>query len=477
MKTRKRGWGFFLRIQKRVFILFFTFLFFLGHLDHDQVRALTTTEEKKLGEKILLEMERNVEWVRDLILDHYIRQIGETLVFHAGPTPFEFKFHLIKHSEPNAYAIPGGHIFLTTGLLALAENEQELAGVISHEIAHVMARHVAKMIERSKRINIATMAAILAGVLVGGGGKTSEAVATTAMATAEALTLKYTREMEIEADQNSLRYMIKSGYDPHGLMTFMNKIYKLSLTSSPKIPIYLSTHPAIEDRISLMENLLQTVSKSETPFRTAGNYEKIQARALVEDREPRVAVIHFQSLVDEGSKKVEAYYGLGLAYRKMGRFDKSIEAFQSGLSYHPRDPDLLRELGIVYFLSGKPEQALSYLEPLLSISKEQEVDPLTLFYLGRVYQELGDVNRAGTLFQKVQKRHPEFIDVYHSLGSIYGRLGQKGLSHFFFGKYFKLKRDKKNALLHFRTALEGLERGSMEREEAQKEIKELTSSP
>jgi hypothetical protein len=76
---------------------------------------------------------------------------------------------------------------------------------------------------------------------------------------------------------------------------------------------------------------------------------------------------------------------------------------------------------------------------------------------------------------KVQKENPEFLDVYYSLGSVYGRTGQKGLSHFYFGKYFKLKWERNNALLHFRTAIDWLERGSPEREEAQSEIKELTS--
>jgi hypothetical protein len=76
---------------------------------------------------------------------------------------------------------------------------------------------------------------------------------------------------------------------------------------------------------------------------------------------------------------------------------------------------------------------------------------------------------------KVQKEMPEFIDVHLSLGSVYGRMGQKGLSHFYFGKYFKLKGEKDNALLHFRTAFEWLEKGGPEKEETQREIKELTS--
>jgi len=102
-----------------------------------------------------------------------------------------------------------GDIFVNTGLITMAENEPEIAGVLSHEIAHVTARHVAQMVERSKRFNIVTMAAMIAGALVGRGGKASEAIATTAMAGAEAMMLKYTRDHETDADQNSLRYMIK----------------------------------------------------------------------------------------------------------------------------------------------------------------------------------------------------------------------------------------------------------------------------
>jgi len=437
--------------------------------------GMTTEDEKKLGRQILLEMEKQVEWVRDLTLQAFINKIGYSLVAQVGPAPFQFKFYLIKGTDPNAYAIPGGHIFLTTGLLVSAENDQEVAGVLSHEIAHVMSRHVAQLIERSKRLNIATMAAIIAGALLGG-GKASEAIATTAMATAEALALKYTREMEVEADQNALHYMIRAGYDPQGLITFMTKIHRFSLAAGPKVPSYLSTHPAVENRIALMENLLQIGPKPTGPYKTFRSFRKIQAKAFVEEREPHLAVRHYQSLIDSNTQNEDGYYGLGLAFRKMGRLDKSIEAFQMGHAVAPNDPDLLRELGITYFLSGKVDQAIEYLQSVQSVfesSGERDEDLLSLYYLGKCYQERGNVQQALPLFLKIKKDHPEWMEIHHSLGSAYGRVGQKGLSHFHFGKYFKLRGEPRSALLHYRTSLEWLERGSPEREEAQREIKEL----
>jgi tetratricopeptide (TPR) repeat protein len=160
----------------------------------------------------------------------------------------------------------------------------------------------------------------------------------------------------------------------------------------------------------------------------------------------------------------------------MGRFDKSMEVLQQAYSLAPDDLDVSRDLGIAYFLSGKVDQAIEKLEVVRSVSGEgQDSDLMAIYYLGRAYQEKGDFAKALPLLLKVQKEGLEFIDVYRDLGSVYGRMGQKGLSHLYFGKYFELKGQRNNALLHFKTAIDGLERGSPEREEAQREIKELTS--
>jgi len=459
-------------------LISFLLLLFLSISFARESCALTTEEERKLGKQYALEIEAKIGTLKDLTLQTFVEKVGYSLVDQVGPTPFEFKFYLINATDPNAFAIPGGHIFITTGLLILAENEQELAAVLSHEISHVTGRHVSQLIERSKRINIASMVAVLAAMLAGGGGAGSQAAATMAMATAEALALKYTREMEVDADQNSLPHLIKAGYDPNGMITFLNKIMRMSLALAPQTPSYLSTHPALHDRISLLENLMKITQKPPGPFKTFSDYKRIRARAFAEEREPHVAVTHFQSLVDQAPQDVNGYYGLSLAYRKMGRLDKSMEVLQHAHSIAPHDLDIRRERGIIYFLSGRLDQAMEDLETVRSrpsIGADQHHDLLTLYYLGRTYQEKGELSKALPLFLTIYKEASFFIDVHRDLGSVYGRKGEKGLSHFYFGKYFKLRGDPKNALLHFRTAIEWLERGSPEREEAQQEIKEHTS--
>lgn len=459
-----------------VFLILVLFIFYGSFVG--KAGAMTSEEEKKLGKKIFLEMERGVEFVKDPTLQTFLNRMGQSLVSQLGSTPFEFKFYLINVPDPNAYALPGGYIFMTTGLITLAENEHEVAGVLSHEISHVTQRHVSQMIERSKRMSIATLAAIIAGVLVGGGGKVSEAATVSAVAMAEAQALKYTRENEVDADQNSLQYMLKAGYDPGGLITFLTKIQKVGLASAPQIPSYLSTHPVTENRISLLENLIQIGGKPGGPFRSIENFKKIQTRAFIEEREAQVSITHFQSLVDTRPQDVEGYFGLGLAYRKAGRLDKSAEVFQKGTTIAPADPDVLNELGIVYFLSGKLDFAVKNLEAAQSLSRNRtgsSEDLSNLYYLGRAYQEKGELAKALPFLLRVRKELPEFSDLHYHLGSIYGRMGQKGSSHFYFGMYFKLRGEKSNALNHFKKAADLLEKGSPERVEVQREIKEMAS--
>jgi predicted Zn-dependent protease len=440
------------------------------------VYGLTMEEEKKLGKTVLLEVRKEGNLVRDLNIQAFVERVGYSIVDQVGPTPFEFKFYVINTPAVNAFAVPGGYVFVFTGLIALTENEQELAGVLAHEIAHVTRRHVSQMIEKSQRLNIASLLAILAAMAAGRGGGASQAGAAMASGMAGALQLKYTREIETEADQNGFHYLIKAGYDPDGMISFFKRLQKMSAEMAPNIPAYLLDHPLTENRISLMENILRMEPKPTGPFRTFPNFDRIRTRAFVEEMEPQAPVPHFQSLINANSNNLEGYYGLGLAFRKMGRFDKSMEVLQQAHSLAPDDLDISRDLGIAYFLSGKVDQAIEKLEVVCSLSGEgQGSDLMAIYYLGRAYQEKGDLAKALPLLLKVQKKGLEFIDVYHDLGSVYGRMGQKGLSHLYFGKYFKLRGEKNNALLHFRTAIDGLERGSPEREEAQREIKELTS--
>jgi len=438
---------------------------------------MTIEEEKNLGKKTFLEIMRTDEVLQDLTLQRFLDRVGGSLLARIGSTPFDFKFFVVKDQDPNAFAIPGGWIFVTTGLLTLAQSENEVAGVLSHEIAHVTSRHIADLIDRSQRFNIASLAAMIAGVLIGGGGKASGAVAQTAMAAQMAFTLKYTREHEREADQKGLHTLVEAGYDPSGLMVFLNKMHRHTLIGSAELPAYLRTHPAVEDRISLLENLIRIEPNAGASPHGEGAYAWIRSRAFVEERTPRAAVTHFESMTNKDPKDVRGLFGLGLAYRHMGRLDKAAEILHQAVQLAPEMPPLLIELGVTYFLSGKVDQAIALFERVLAlppVGVQGDDQPVALYYLGRAYKERGEFARALPLLKKVHSQMPEFLEVLHELGSAYGRAGEKGLSHFYFAKYFMVRGDGSNALLHFRKAQELLGQGSPEREEAERETKRLS---
>ena len=218
------------------------------------LQAITLEEEQKLGEQVVREVEARFTLIRDPLLLDYLNRIGQETLQKAGPMPYPFRFYLIKDSQLNAFSVPGGHIFVTTGILEVMDSEGELAGLLGHEIAHVTSHHIAKRMEREKKIGLATMAAILASIFAGD-PRIASAVITSSMATGISLSLKYSREDEEEADNYGFKTMTRAGFSPDEMMELLNKLRKWGSFGSEGIPPYLLTHPGIGDRIAQIESL------------------------------------------------------------------------------------------------------------------------------------------------------------------------------------------------------------------------------
>ncbi len=159
---------------------------------------LTIEKEKELGEEFCLQLQQYYPVVHDPYLTTYINTIGQNLVKQLGPQPFKYRFFILEDPTYNAFAVPGGFIFVNTGLIQLMNREDELAGVLAHEITHVHQRHMAKQLEKSKFTTVATVIAALAAVLLGGGA--AAPLLTGVMAGGQSAMLAYSREDETEAD-------------------------------------------------------------------------------------------------------------------------------------------------------------------------------------------------------------------------------------------------------------------------------------
>jgi predicted Zn-dependent protease len=241
--------------------------------------TLSVKEEKQLGHQVQRQVREQFTLMRDRVVVNYVRGMGEDLVKAARPSPFEFRFYVVEDETLNAFAIPGGAIYIHTGLILRAKNAAELSGVIAHEIGHVTARHVAKFYKRGRNTgvvaNILMFAiAILTGnpTLAQGGQFLTDMAATAYLA-------QYRREDEEEADALGVETLVRGGWDPNAMVTMFETLMEESSGAGIRVPQFLLSHPASSERIKATRALIASYG-SLPPLRIddGGRLEIIQKR-------------------------------------------------------------------------------------------------------------------------------------------------------------------------------------------------------
>ena len=273
-----------------IFILVIAFLFQYTGLSF----AFSLEDERKLGKEFYDKLEKEHLLLKDARINEYIDKVGQRILSQTDQPLFEFRFSVIDSSAINAFATPGGYVYINKGLITIIDTESELAGVIAHEIAHINARHVAQMIERSKTLNIASLAAILAGALLGGGGTAGEAAIGLSLAASSTLQLKFSRANEEEADRNGMFSLVSAGYDGRGMIGLLKAIKTYEFYSST-IPSYFLTHPGTDDRIHYIDGLMQTRYKSKGSDTIIGGLGRIQALLMLTEKDANSSQSYFQN--------------------------------------------------------------------------------------------------------------------------------------------------------------------------------------
>ncbi len=210
---------------------------------------LTVQEEKQLGREAQRQIRSELQLLRDPVTVNYVRALGARLVDAAAPSPFEFRFYVVEDADLNAFAVPGGAIYVNTGLILAVSSAGELAGVLAHEIGHVTARHVAQMARRGRNTGvIAQVMTLLIAVVTGSQVGAQAGGVVTGMA-AQAYMSTYTQDAERESDALAVDTMIRAGFDPNAMITMFEKLQRES-EGKPHMPQLLSSHPATRERIA-----------------------------------------------------------------------------------------------------------------------------------------------------------------------------------------------------------------------------------
>ncbi|MCX5891841.1 MAG: M48 family metalloprotease [Deltaproteobacteria bacterium] len=460
-------------IRKSAFILFLAGSLLLAQIQgawalFDEFKGLTIEREKQIGEQFLLEIQQQIPLIEDPFLTSYINRLGQKLVAQLGSQPFKYKFFIVKDPSMNAFAVPGGYIFLHSGMIMMAEREGELAGVMAHEISHVYCRHMAKMMEKSRVVTIASLLGAMASIFLG--GALAQPLLIGVMGGSEAAMLGYSRDAEGEADTMGFKWMLKTGYNPRDMVSMFNKMNKQRWFEGGKVPLYLRTHPFTDDRIVELSHQLAIHQSELPPGRDNPDFQYFAVKLAAICGNPNQLLRRMtQNSIREPQNPVYQY-GKGLALANLEKSDEAIAAFQQALKLAPGHPLIQRDLAIFYFSQNRYQDSLQLLEQL---GQRFPQDDVVLYYLGRIYQERKQLDRALPLFEKVHKLNPAYSEVYYNLGTVYGEKGQLGLAHYYLGFHSLKARALPLALFHFQRALKNLSPGDPRYLEVQRQVARL----
>jgi len=222
---------------------------------------ISVEEEWQLGNQLAADVARQMPVERDA----YITSLGQRLAAQTPMGNMPWNFYIVRNNEINAFAIPGGHVYIHTGLIKAADNASELAGVMAHEISHVVARHTTEQISRQYGLSV------LAGVILGQNPAVYQQLL--AQILAGGALARFSRAAEMEADNLGIRFMNQAGYNPDGMVTMFQKLLSRERSQPGTVEKFFSTHPLTADRIRDVQNeiskLPQKAARTDEPeFRT-----------------------------------------------------------------------------------------------------------------------------------------------------------------------------------------------------------------
>jgi len=212
----------------------------------EEYTLTSTAKEVELGRRIARRVQEELPLTADDPLQQKVRTIGERLVAECDRRELVYRFAVMDDEEVNAFSLPGGYVFINTGLIQAAVNDDELAAVMAHEIAHIAARHAVKRYETSLGLQIVQLATLAT--------RQGEAVRGLGVA-AQAARLAYARQDELEADRLGVKYLKAAGFDPAAMLTFLDTLQDRHQERDPHYlprgvvhPQYALTHPYVPER-------------------------------------------------------------------------------------------------------------------------------------------------------------------------------------------------------------------------------------
>lgn len=338
-------------------------------------RALSPMQETQLGNEVMRQLLSGGYVLEDLELASYMRTLGKSLLQHTNEQDIDFHFFVVKDAGINAFALPGGFIGMNAGLIMASETESELAGVMSHEIAHVTQRHIARSMDRSSGWDIATTALLLAALVAGARDpEAAQAALTLGMSAAIQQQINFTRANELEADRLGIRTLAAAGFDPTGMASFFHRLSQKSQLYGEGVPELLRTHPMSSNRMAEAASRAASMPAGPANLNSEYTLMKTRARVLMTELDGD-ALAWFNASTKNGSSTADRY-GLALSLARNRAFDDAAKLLQTLIDEDPEQRHYRMAYADLLIQRGQADAAVK----LLQKTREQHADyrPLTL---------------------------------------------------------------------------------------------------
>jgi len=396
--------------------------------------TLSKNDEARLGRAIMAQIRNSGQVVEDPLVTEYVNEIGHRIAAQANSDGiYDFSFFVIEDPVVNAFALPGGFIGVHTGLLEATRNEDELAGVLAHEVSHVTQRHIARSIHSGQRQSIMSMAIMLGAILAaaaGAGGDAVQGAIAVAQGTAAQQQINFTRSNEYEADRVGIAALAAAGFDPQGMASFFEVISGSNTPMEYRTPEFLRTHPVSSARIAESRSRARDYPPVHT--NDTVNYGIARARILVASKDtPEEAIRYFEREPYEFQSDVERY-GRAVAYLKQGRNSEANKIFEELAN---REPEV-----IAYHIGLADAQLAmeAIAESVESFERARELFPRNVplvIHYAEALLKLGHAKKAHEILLDLLNNVPPTPEQVRLIARAAVEAGETAEAHYYMAEY------------------------------------------
>jgi beta-barrel assembly-enhancing protease len=368
----------------------------LPDLGSPATAAVSLDEEYRAGLGWFAGMRQSGQVLEDPEISDYIQQIGHSLSSHAEEGQHQFYYFVMKDPVINAFAMPGGFIAINSGLILATNNENELAGVMAHETAHVTQRHLVRGLIDQSHAGLMSTAAMLAAILLGatagrGDPGAMEGAILATQGAAIQHQINYTRANEFEADRIGIGTMASAGYDPLGMASFFLTLDRNSPDPSRiKAVEFLIDHPLSAERVAEARNRAEQIGRVRHADSLSYTLMRERLRSLVGN--PQAARDHYAGLAKNGAgKSIEERYGKAVADIATRNPASAIPDLKVLLNEYPKVNQFYGALGEAYLANGQLKESQAVLDKALILFPRNA--PVTI-RLAETLMHAGDNKRA-----------------------------------------------------------------------------------